>query len=126
VLSPVKLEGVDDPLLYFANVQAFRDLAASGPKVREWRSLRNLLLPGATRNSAPLELVEKLLSLKLVDYEWSLYQTHRKWTPRGARRSAAPSPPGSVLHRRRSPERRDGANLLEQIGGSGSWFLVPG
>src|SRR5437016_4543467 len=49
VLSPLKLEGVDDPLLYFANVQAFGDLVKVGPQAaREWRDLRDLLRPGAS------------------------------------------------------------------------------
>src|SRR5204863_654390 len=77
-------------LLYFANVQAFRDLVAAGRDVAlEWRSMKEFLMPGA----APalrhhLELVEKLLSLKLVDHEWAQYKEHRDWTPR-------PSPPPS-------------------------------
>src|SRR5205085_26145 len=86
VLSPVRLEGVDDPLLYLANVQAFGDLVAQGPQVAiEWRSMKEFLMPGAIPQLRHhLELVEKLLSLKLMDHEWVEYKEHRNWTPYGS------------------------------------------
>jgi len=87
-LSPIKLEGVDDPLLYLANVQAFRDLVKAGPDAAyEWKSLRDLLMPGAAPQLRKhLELTEKLLSLKLIDSEWLEYQDHRDLTPQGSPR----------------------------------------
>src|SRR4051812_7342232 len=78
-LSPIRLQGVDDPLLYFANVQAFRDLVANGQAiVIEWKEMRDFLMPGAAPQlRRHLELMEKLLSLKLVDHEWLEYKAHR-------------------------------------------------
>src|SRR4029077_21270686 len=119
VLSPVRLEGIDDPLLYFANVQAFRDLVGSGPGIAiEWRSMREFLMPGATPELRHhLELVEKLLSLKLVDYEWAQYKPHRDWTPQGSPRFRS-----AVMAAERfytAAEGRNGAmaqNLLSQLG----------
>ena len=85
-LSPIRLEGVDDAPLYLANVAAFRDLTRVGPQAaREWRDLRDLLMPGAAPQlRSHLELVEKLLSLKLIDSDWIEYKEHRDLTPRGS------------------------------------------
>src|SRR5882672_3173856 len=82
-LSPVKLEGIDDPLLYLANVQAFGDLVKVGPQAaREWKDLKEVLLPGAAPQlRRHLELTEKLISLKLLDSEWLEYKEHRNLTP---------------------------------------------
>src|SRR5262249_49882103 len=118
--SPVRLQGVDDAPLYLANVQAFRDLVSAGPRVvLEWKSMRDFLMPGATPELRHhLELVEKLLSLKLVDYEWAQYKAHREWTPQGS-----PTFRRAVVNAERfytAAEGRNGAmaqNLMGQLNG---------
>ena len=85
-LSPIDLSGVDDPWLYLANVQAFRDLLRVGPAAaREWKALRDLLMPGSSPQlRRHLELTEKLLGLTLLDSDWLQYKEHRNLTPRGS------------------------------------------
>src|SRR5205807_6005879 len=108
-LAPVKLEGIDDPLLYLADVQAFGDLVKVGPAAaREWKSLKGLLLPGAAPELRHhLELVEKLLELKLLDHEWLQYKRHRDWTPaRIASSEQQASELGKAVPRSRLAARR--------------------
>lgn len=120
-LSPLSLEGVDDPLLYLANVQAFRDLVVQGrDAARQWKEVRNFLLPGAAPQlRRHLELTEKLLSLKMLDSEWIQYREHRDLTPRGTGALASAIAAGERFYT--AAEARNGAmasNLLGRLGGS--------
>ncbi|HVO33443.1 MAG TPA: hypothetical protein VMU17_05955, partial [Elusimicrobiota bacterium] len=118
-LSPMKLTGIDDPMLYLANVQAFRDLARVGPQAAlEWRSLKELLLPGAEpRLRRHLELTEKLLGLQLTDDEWLEYQEHRNLTPHGSPGFMAAIAAGERFYT--AAQARNDAmadNLLQEMG----------
>src|ERR1700687_5925483 len=120
-LSPVKLEGLDDPMLYLANVQAFGDLVKVGPEAaREWKSLKEILLPGAAPELRHhLELVEKLLTLRLLDHEWPQYKAHRSWMPLGNPAFRQDIAAGERVYT--AAEARNGAmseNLLARIRGA--------
>jgi len=101
-----------------------------GPQAaHEWKSVKEILMPGAAPELRHhLELVEKLLELKLLDHEWPEYKARRSWTPQGS-----PAFRQAILAAERfytAAEARNGAmsdNLLARVrGASGPVVLVTG